>query len=350
MDSYETAMKIAVLGLGKIGHNTAAMLVNRGYEVACFTRDAEKAQAANQYGITVSGFLEGNFKVAATTDLAQAVDGARFLVVTTTSKGHKPMAERLRGLLQPDQRIVIITGNWGAYEFYSVLKEEALAKRVVIGETSGNLAASPTLTYPATTFMKASKKSMSFATIPAKAAPAVVEELKNAFPEFYAVENVLDTSMNNTNPPVHVPFCLFNITRMANGEDAQFYGECLPQILLDFTMAADAERCAVTKAIGGTPKSILELMNAAWNVSYDNIKDLGLENPSLKLVKLPKTPYHRFLTEDVPYGYLAVSRLGKRYGVPTPRIDLMVEAYRYLLAERAEMDGPEFNLDLSEVL
>lgn len=76
--------------------------------------------------------------------------------------------------------------------------------------------------------MKPSKKSMSFATIPGTAAPAVVEELKQAFPEFYPVKNVLDTSMNNTNPPVHVPFCLFNITRMANGEDAQFYGECLP--------------------------------------------------------------------------------------------------------------------------
>ena len=343
-------MKIAVLGLGKIGHNTAALLTQRGYEVTGFTRDAEKARAVNEHGITVSGALEGNFKVQATTDIAQAVDGAKFLVVTTTSKGHKPMAQLLRGHLQEGQRIVIFTGNWGAYEFYSVLRDEVKAKHVIIGETSGNMAASPTLTYPATTMMKPSKKSMSFATIPGTAAPAVVEELKQAFPEFYPVKNVLYTSMNNTNPPVHVPFCLFNITRMANGEDAQFYGECLPPILLDFTMAADAERCAVTKAIGGEPKTILELMNAAWNVNYDNIKDLGLNNPSLKSVKLPKTPYHRFLTEDVPYGYLAVSRLGKKYGVPTPRIDLMVEAYRYLLGEHAEMDGPEFDVDMAEIL
>ena len=245
---------------------------------------------------------------------------------------------------------MIITGNWGAYEFYSVLKDEAKMKHVVIGETSGNLAASPTLTYPATTLMKPSKKSMSFATIPASAAPAVVEELKEAFPEFYPVKNVLDTSMNNTNPPVHVPFCIFNITRMANGEDAQFYGQCLPQILLDFTMAADAERCAVARALGGEGKSILDLMNTAWNVNYDNIKSLGLENASLKNVKLPKTPYHRFLTEDVPYGYMAVSRLGRKYGVPTPRIDLLVSAYQYLLADKAEMDGPEFDLDVKEVL
>ncbi|CDC50640.1 putative uncharacterized protein [Clostridium sp. CAG:58] len=343
-------MKIAVLGLGKIGHNTAALLVKRGFEVSGFTRDMDKAKAVNEYGITVTGFIEGNFKVRATTDIEEAVNGAEFLVVTTTSRGHKPMAELLKGKLQRGQRIVIITGNWGAYEFYSVLKDEVKEKDIIIGETSGNLAASPTLTYPATTFMKTPKKSMSFATIPGCAGSRVVEDLKEAFPEFYAVSSVLDTSLNNTNPPVHVPFCIFNITRMANGEDTQFYGQALPQILLDFAMAADAERCQVVKAVGGEPKTILELMNAAWKVDYDNIKELGLENPSLKSVKLPKTPYHRFLTEDVPYGYMAVSRLGKKYGVPTPRIDLLVEAYRYLLADKAELDGPEFNVDLKEIL
>jgi len=343
-------MRAAILGLGKVGHNMAALLTDRGLEVTGFTRDQEKAEAVSRYGITVSGALNGNFKVKAYTDLARAVDGAELLVVTTTSKGHRPMAERLRGKLQPGQRIVIMTGNWGAYEFYQVLGDEAREKHVIIGETSGNLAASPTLTHPATTFMKPIKRSMSFAAIPGSAGPAVVEELKQAFPEFTPAANVLDTSINNTNPPIHVPFSIFNITRMANGEDALLYGECLPPILLDFVMAADGERCAVARAIGAEPKSILELLNAAWNTSYDNLKDLGLENASLRTVKLPKDPCHRFLTEDVPYGYLAVSRLGRKYHVPTPRIDLLVEAYRYLLADRAELDGPEFDLDLREVL
>ena len=48
-------MKVAVLGLGKIGHNTAALLVSRGFEVSGFTRDEKKAAAVNEHGITVSG-------------------------------------------------------------------------------------------------------------------------------------------------------------------------------------------------------------------------------------------------------------------------------------------------------
>ena len=343
-------MKITVLGLGKIGHAMAALLCSRGFEVTGFTRDPEKASAVNRHGITVSGALTGNYPIRATTDLDAAVDGARFLVVTTSSRGHKPLAERLKGRLQPGQRIVIFTGNWGAYEFYTVLREEARAKQVVLGETSGNLAAVPTLTHPATVFLKTPKARMSFAAIPAAAAPQVVEELRQALPELYPVRNILDTSMNNTNPPVHVPVCLFNITRMANGEEARFYGECMPPVLLDLLMAADRERCAVARAIGAEPKSVLELMNAAWQTHYDDIKTLGQENPSLRTVMLPKTPYHRFLLEDVPFGFLAVSRLGKQYGVPTPLIDGMVELYQALLGQRAEMTGPEFLVPLSEVL
>ena len=65
-------MKAAILGLGKIGHNTAATLVDRGLEVTGFTRDEEKARAINEHGITVSGALNGNFKVKAFTNIAQA--------------------------------------------------------------------------------------------------------------------------------------------------------------------------------------------------------------------------------------------------------------------------------------
>ena len=343
-------MKVAVLGLGKIGHSIAALLVHRGFEVWGFTRNQEKARAVNKYGITVTGAIVGNFKVRATTDIDEAVAGSKFMIVTTASRGHKPLAILLKGKLQDAQRIVIMTGNWGAYKMYSVLRDEVREKGVVIGETSGNLAASPSLDYPAATFMKPLKKKMSFATIPAASVSSVLQELKPLFPEFYAVQNVLNTSMNNTNPSVHVPLCIFNITRMANGEDALFYGECLPPLLLNFLMAADAERCAVLKALGCVPSTVLELMNGMWEVGYGSIKELGLNNASLSTVKLPRTPYHRFLLEDVPYGCLPVSRLGKKYGVPTPRINLLIEAYRLLLADRAEEGGPDFDVDIAEVL
>lgn len=343
-------MKFAILGLGKTGHNIAATLVDKGFEVIGFTRDGEKAKDVNEHGITVTGALNGNFKAKATTNLDEAVNGAQYLIVTTTSKGHKPMAEMLKGKLQENQRIMIIVGNWGAYEFYSVLKNEAKDKNVIIGETAGILFGSPSLTQPATTFMKPRKKTMNIATIPSSAAQTVVDELKIAFPQFYAVANVIETSMNSTNPMVHVPLSIFNCTRVESGEDYNLYGSASPKKLMDFLMKADLERCAVTKAMGGNPQTILQLMNKAYLVNFDSVVELALNNPSLKTVKGPKSLGHRFLSEDVPFGILPVVRLGKKYGVPTPRLDLLVDCYRYLLDDEAELEGPEFDVEMSEVL
>lgn len=343
-------MKIAVLGLGKIGLSTAALLKSRGHDVTGYTRSAEKAQKIQQYGITVKGALTGNFKVPALCDMAEAVRGAAVIVVTTLAQGHRPIAEKLKGLLERGQIILIFNGNWGAYEFYSVLRDEARAKQVVIGETGGNISAAPLLEDPITITVKPAKKSMSFASIPAASAPRAVEILREAVPQLYGVGNVLDTTMNSLNPPVHVPMCIFNITRILNGEECAMFKEGMPQRTLDFLMAADEERCAVTKAAGGTSRSILELFNSMWGVQYDNIKDLGLDNPSLGTVRLPKTPEHRFLNEDVPYGFLPLSVLGKKYGVPTPHIDLLVSAWQLLFPEHAVETGPAFDVDFQEIL
>lgn len=358
-------MRAAVLGLGKIGHGTAARLAERGLEVCAYTRSKEKAEAVNRYGITASGALEGNYRIRAYSGeaLPEAVGQADLLVVATTSAGHRPVAESLKGLLRPGQRILILTGNWGALDFSAALGEEAREKQVIIGETSGNIAAVPSLSDRAEIFVKPAKKHIAFAAVPPElqgAAPAgltlpwlrrfsgsalptavrMAEELKNAFPELTPVKNVLTTSFNNTNPPVHAPICLFNLTRMENAEDASFYGECLPPFLERFLTAADRERVTVGRALGADAETLLDLMNSAWETNCSSVKKLGLSNPSLKLVRLPKTLQHRFLTEDIPCGLVPVSRLGRQLGIPTPCTDLMIEIYRQTVAGSSSVQVP----------
>ena len=108
----------------------------------------------------------------------------------------------------------------------------------------------PKLSDPATVFIKPAKRAIDFATIPASKAPWMAQELRDAFPQLRPVKNVLTTSLNSTNPPIHVPVSLFNITRIANQEDALFYQTGLPPVLSDFLAAADGERVAVGKAVG----------------------------------------------------------------------------------------------------
>ena len=132
-------MKFTVLGMGKTGHTVCAYLLQQGQTVTAWDRDAQKLAVLEQSGIRVSGALEGHFPIHTESSLADAVADSKYILVMTTADGHKPVAERLRGLLQPGQRIIVFNCNWGAYEFDQVLHDELREKQILVGETGGML-------------------------------------------------------------------------------------------------------------------------------------------------------------------------------------------------------------------
>ena len=117
-------MKFTVLGMGKTGHTVCAYLLQQGQTVTAWDRDAQKLAVLEQSGIRVSGALEGHFPIHTESSLADAVADSKYILVMTTADGHKPVAERLRGLLQPGQPIIVFHRHWGAYEFDQVLHDE----------------------------------------------------------------------------------------------------------------------------------------------------------------------------------------------------------------------------------
>ena len=114
----------------------------------------------------VRGALEGHFPIHTESSLADAVADSKYILVMTTADGHKPVAERLRGLLQPGQRIIVFNCNWGAYEFDQVLADELREKQILVGETGGMLLLS-NLNRTGECFLRSIKKKMSLAAIPA---------------------------------------------------------------------------------------------------------------------------------------------------------------------------------------
>lgn len=133
-------MKFTVLGMGKTGHTVCAYLLQQGQTVTAWDRDAQKLAVLEQSGIRVSGALEGHFPIHTESSLADAVADSKYIIlVMTTADGHKPVAERLQGLLQPGQRIIVFNCNWGAYEFDQVLHDELREKQILVGETGGML-------------------------------------------------------------------------------------------------------------------------------------------------------------------------------------------------------------------
>lgn len=341
-------MRVAVLGLGRTARAVSAYLMQRSCTVSMWGRDQALVQELSDKGFHISGYCAGHYRPKVCSDIAQAVEGAELLLVMTVAAGHAPVAKRLRGLLEKKQIILIFNGNWGAYEFYKELESEAAQKHVQIAETGAQLFLADYVEERC--HIKSIKKEISLATVFPREASCVCSALKNIFPQFKPEKNVLSTSINSSNPVMHTPIALFNITRMENAEEYSFYADAATRLTLGAVEKIDAERCAVASAVGIQPVSCVDIINSFWPEKYETLYDAVKKNNAYLTGKGPKTVHHRYLQEDIPFGMVPIAKLGRMYGVATPCIDAMLACYRWLMDVDYEALAPEFDADTLSAL
>lgn len=333
-------MKFAVIGGGNGGKAVSAYLRELGHDVSLYCRNVDHAAALNRDGITATGAVTGHFSVTAGADLAQAVRGAQVILVQTLATGHAPVARALSGLLEPGQMILIFNGIWGAAEFAAILGDEVRDKHVDVCETSAQLflCSSPE---ECAVHIKSIKKNVSAACVRPSETAGVLNKLSGVFPQLTRGSSVIDTSLNGSNPVVHGPIALFNLTRMENGEEYTLFGTALPRKTVEYIEKVDAERCAVIRAMGVEAVPVLDILNSFWPEKRDSLYGALKENDAYKVSLGPRTLEHRYLNEDVPYGLAPIARLGRRYGVETPYLDSLLRALGLYLGRDYLGEGPD---------
>ena len=351
-------MEIVIIGAGNAGKATAAYLLSMrqpsfndktddmhdsSYKVRLITGDAKKAAETEKNGLTASGRITGNFRPMieyspyGTGDIRASK--ADVIIVQTVAGAHRDVAERLKGHLGKNQLIIIFNGNWGAAEFESVLGAEAREKKTLICETAAQLflCSSPDINSVNITGIK---ESVGFAVSDMKRIREACERAVRLFPGLKTAENIIDTSANSSNPVIHGPIAAFNITRLENGEDYTLFGTALPEKLIRYIEKADLERCAVIEALGTKATGVLEILNSFWPVKRESLRDALKENEAYRDIKGPKTLLHRYIEEDIPYGLVPLSVLGKKLGVPTPYTDSVITGLSLYLGRDFMKEGP----------
>ena len=336
-------MKFTVLGMGKTGHTVCAYLLQQGQTVTAWDRDAQKLAVLEQSGIRVSGALEGHFPIHTESSLADAVADSKYILVMTTADGHKPVAERLRGLLQPGQRIIVFNCNWGAYEFDQVLHDELREKQILVSETGGMLLLS-NLSRTGECFLRSIKKKMSLAAIPAAESERLAAELRPVFPQFQPAASVFETSLNATNPILHAPLDLFS-WRGSTKES--------PIISTRTAQRRSASGISKRSTLSAWPSSARwgSMGRAAWRSSttpglqaipifLEGLLDVKLTRPAWGL--LPRIIATSPRT-CLPYGICPIQKLGRRYGVPTPYTDAILTIYALALDLDIAASAPDFS-------
>ncbi|WP_317855787.1 NAD/NADP octopine/nopaline dehydrogenase family protein [Chakrabartyella piscis] len=333
-------MKICVIGAGNTGHGISAYLADKGADVILNTRSQEKADHINANGITSAGSVTGNFKVPATTDLALAVSEAELIIIMTVANAHKEVAERLKPVLQPNQKVIVFNSNWGAMQFKQVLGDDIQKKNLIVAETSAQLFVGSIDSQGVIQF--SIKAEATICATDSDKTEELIAFTKEYFPQFKKANSIIETTISSTNPVIHVPVVLLNLARVEQKQDFLFYGDGVSPLAVKMVLALDRERIAVAKAMGCEITDVLSGINSFWAIKHDNLFDALTKNETYLKSKGPKTVDHRFLTEDVPYGIAPIAKIGKIYGVATPHTDHVVALLNDLLGDGILEDGVAF--------
>jgi opine dehydrogenase len=337
-------MKFTIIGTGNTGHAMACYILSKGYETILYSKNEQKVKIIKNNGIQVTGAIEGCFNVSITSNICEAVTFGDCLIICTTAQGHQDVCRMIKPHVKQNQTIIIFNGNWGALEFKNILSQRRKLKNLTIAETGAMMFICKSTT-PGKVHIDKIKKTITLATLDKGRAIHLTNALGKVFPQFKPVNDVFETSLNNSNTIIHTPITLFNSARIDSGQDFLFYAEGASPQSIKYVETMDLERLELGYRLGIEITSTLEIINSFWVNKHENLYDAIHQNESYKVVSGPKTLNHRFITEDIPYGLVPLSELGARFKIPTPSINAMINAFDQLIGVDFRALGPDLDYE-----
>lgn len=305
----------------------AGHLAIMGFPVRLWNRSPERVENVNDRGgISVEGVIEGFGRVdLATENLREAMDGADVIMVVVPAHGHRSVAEQCAPYLTSDHMVVLNPGRtFGALEFVDALSKKRIRTKPVIAEAQSFIYVSRHAEFAQARILQI-KNSVPVAAIPAHKTPEVLALLRQAFPQFVAATNVLETSLDNIGATFHPSVTILNAPRIESTHgDFEYYLEGVSPSSANILEAADAERVAVGAALGIHLHTAREWLYLAYDSPGRTLHEAITSTPGYKGVRAPATLNHRYIFEDVPMSMVPMVSVGRQIGVKMRTLESLI--------------------------
>ena len=337
--------KIAILGAGSGGYAMSAELAQLGYKVNLY----EHPNVANNLkpiiekgGIDIvvpnlkdkpsepsvkenSEFVKITGKV--TSDIKEAVEGVNLIMLVTPAQFRQSFIRLLAPYVEDGQTIVVWQGYFSALQVAGIFKDMGVKKDVTICETDSLIYACKKIGSNRV-LVKGKKGKVLVAAFPSNRNENVLRDLKEIFPKCINVKNILETSLNNIGLTLHPASVLLNMYRVERkfypyfentGTLLYSYYDVTPG-MAEVMEAVDRERIALGKKfdlkISTTKEALLDYYGATGKNLYET-----LLNCNVYQIQIPPTSLqYRYISEEVPFGFVPIVFLGDQLGVPVPII------------------------------
>ena len=330
-------MKIAILGAGAGGTTMAFDCAAHGHEVSLFDfpQFAGNIEAiSSQGGIHAEGDISGFSRIAyAGHDINTALTGATLIYVVGPAYATDPFGRAVAGKLQQGQTVIISPGSCGgALAFKRSAKLAVEDETIRVAETS-TLHYAVRLTEPGRVhvFLKLKAGNL-LAALPGGHTADILKLVHDVYPGMEAAQNVLQTSLQNANPVIHPVVSLANAARIeGTGGDFLFYEDGVTDSVGRLIEAVDKERIRIGRGLGVTVLPDPELGIRQGYMLENNYGRGYREAPGFLGIGAQPQLDHRYINEDVGYGLVFMSTLGRQIGVDTPTIDAVIQLASILM-------------------
>ena len=324
--------KVAIIGAGNGAHATVGHLGMQGFSTRLYNKfEEEIIHIREQGGVTIEGVIEGFGPVKlATTDPEPVISWADVIIVVVPAFVHRFLAETFTPYLRDGQVIILHPGRTGgSLEFAGVLQEKGVKARVHIAEAQSLVYACRT-SGPARVRIGGIKQHLALAAFPAVETPLVLETLNNIYPQFFAVDSVLEIGFQNVGAVFQPGIETLNATAIEAGQAGNLYG-ITPSVgrVLE---TVDRERLAVARAFGVELDSAREwLIKSYQGVTGDTLYECLRSNKAYVGIKSPTSLKNCNSLDDIPSGLVPLASLGKLAGIPTPASRAIIDIGSILL-------------------
>jgi opine dehydrogenase len=330
---------IAVIGAGNGGQAMAGYLGMAGCEVRIFDFFKEPIDVIKEKGaIDLEGAVKGTGRVAlATNDMGEAVEGADMIMIVNPSIYHRKIAKELTPFIKEGQLIFLNPSSvFGAFAFKKALEEDGCDKNVVIAE-SNTLLFAARLVENGRVNIGGKKGRLLVAAFPAKDRDKIYDILRPVIPELEECDSVLETSFDNTNAMVHPLPAIMNASWEESDFKFKHYVDGIGETVGDFIEEIDKERTDIGEKLGlelgKTLFSIYMEYEIEYNATGDNVSQVLKNVDAYQDIYAPETVHNRYIYEDIPCGMVPFIAMGNLIGMPTKKMQFVVDICEELLHE-----------------
>jgi len=333
----------AIIGAGNAGCAFAVHLKLLGHETRLFDIDENQLKALREAD-NVIGFngdvgLPGTSGEVSTSarvdyvgeDLATAIDGAQLIMCTAPAHAHRNFARDLAKHIQPGQVVVLNPGRTcGAFEVSRVLQQSGAPDDITVIEAQTLLYAVRRQGTEVHVF--GLKDRVVCASLPHENLDRFLKPMQAALPQFVPAEQgIWQTSLDNIGMLFHPTPTLLNLARMESGETFDYYIDGMTPTVAALVEELDRERCKIAAAMDVEIPTAVEWLKITYGSEGADLYQAVQNNSSYEGITAPKLNgidakrNLRYVVEDVPTGLVPVAELGKKLGIATPNIDLIID-------------------------